>query len=94
VRWNNVSRPKLASSKTELHLLSKVGLERDEAASPIRGWPRARQNCVSRLELASGETKLYLPSKIGLERVMFAFPRPELALGELEQRLQSEVGLG
>jgi hypothetical protein len=43
-----VSRPRLASGESWLHLPPGVGLGRVVTASPARGWPWERHDCVSR----------------------------------------------
>jgi hypothetical protein len=70
----SISRPRLASGETEQHLMSEVGLGRDETMSPIRGWPRARWNNVSHPTMASGETGQHLSSEVGLGRDGTMFP--------------------
>jgi hypothetical protein len=102
-----ISRPRLASGESWLHLPLKVGLGRVVTTSPAQSWPRASQNSVSCLRLASGESEQCLPFEVGHGWARTVSPiwcwpqvshdsflRLELALGELEQCLPSEVGLG
>jgi hypothetical protein len=87
-----VSRPRLVSGESELHLSFEVGLGRVGAMSPVLGWSRASQNCVSRPRLVSGRIETKSPTRgwsrashyCGRSRVSRDYiSRPWLVSGEM-----------